>query len=46
MGGAADVRVEAGTKKTYVARVYQYNASNQKVYSGYSNELVLTASSN
>ena len=41
MGGAADVRVEAGTKKTYVARVYQYNASNKKVYSGYSNKLVL-----
>ena len=41
MGGAAVVKVEAGTKKTLVARVYQYNTSNEKVYSEYSNELIL-----
>lgn len=41
IGGVATVKIEAGTKKTLVARVYQYNSSNKKVYSEYSNEVVL-----
>ena len=41
IGGAAVISIEAGTSKTLVARVYKYDSSNQKIYSEYSNELVL-----
>jgi len=36
-----DVTVDAGESKTYVARVYVYNKSNVKIYSNYSNEVVI-----
>ncbi len=39
--GAASVGVEVGTKKTYVARAYALNKSGEKVYSDYSNEIVI-----
>lgn len=41
MGGAAVVEVEAGTKKTFVAKAYVLNGENEKVYSEYSNELII-----
>ena len=41
MGGAAVVEVEAGTKKTLVARTYVKNSEGEKVYSNNSNEIVL-----
>jgi len=37
----AEVTVDIGESKTYVARVYTYNKSNQKIYSNYSNEIVI-----
>ena len=40
-GGAAEVKVEAGTSKTFVAKAYALNKSGEKVYSEYSNELKL-----
>ena len=40
------VIVDAGESKTYVARAYKLNKNGVKIYSGYSNELVLTAPSN
>jgi len=36
-----DVTVDVGESKTYVARVYTYNKSNKKIYSNYSNEIVI-----
>ena len=39
--GAASVGVEVGTKKTFVARAYALNKSGDKVYSDYSNEVVI-----
>ena len=36
-----EVTLNDGETKTYVARVYAYNKSNEKVYSAYSNTIVL-----
>jgi hypothetical protein len=36
-----DVTVDVGESKTYVARVYVYNKLNKKIYSAYSNEIVI-----
>ena len=46
-GGARYLNVEAGTKKTFVARVYVLGSDNEKIYSEYSDEFVIdrTASS-
>lgn len=41
MGGAATVEFTKGGDKVAVARVFAYNKSGDKVYSEYSNELVL-----
>lgn len=35
------ITIDVGESKTYVARAYAYNKSNQKVYSRYSNEVKL-----
>ncbi|MBR5227189.1 MAG: InlB B-repeat-containing protein, partial [Clostridia bacterium] len=35
------VTVDVGESKTFVARIYSYNKSNNKVYSDYSNEVTL-----
>jgi len=35
------VTVDIGETKTYVARAYKLNSSNQKVYSNYSNEVII-----
>ena len=38
---AIEVTVNSGEKRTFIARVYALNSKNEKVYSAYSNELIL-----
>ena len=38
---AIEVTVNSGEKRTFIARVYALNSKNEKVYSEYSNELIL-----
>lgn len=43
-GALTTIKIEAGTSKTYVAKVYEINSKNEKIYSGYSNELTINHS--
>ena len=41
VGGAVPVEIEVGQKKTYVARAFLLNKNKKKIYSGYSNEIII-----